>query len=224
MSEWCIIGIPARFYRYIMTKKADAPEIGDEVSYQSFGENFIRYLVTVPRLQKEIEGFLDATIEGSTEALPNDLLVGSYQFKPNDLHILRREASESEHGFALAITGVLTLTLTVMGMPVKAPMDVKIKLQVDVRTFYPLTIKLEPRKVRARDVAVNLQMPRELRRLPSRLIDRFNPMILAIRDNIARQVNRQLDRQELRESATIDILALANNALGESGDPDTLHG
>lgn len=197
------------------------PADGEEISYQTFGEHFIRYLVTVPRLQNEIAGVLDATIEGSAQALPKDLLVASYRFKPNDLHVLRHEEDDTT-GFTLELRGVLTLTLRVMGMPVPLPLQVKIDVHVDVRTFAPLTIKLQPRRVRSRDVTVNLQIPRELRALPTGILDRVNPLVIAVRENIVRQVNHQITRPELQQSATIDVLALANGALGESGDVEAM--
>lgn len=195
---------------------------GDEISYHTFGEHFIRYLVTVPRLRREIDGVLDATIEGSAQALPKDLLVASYQFRPRDLTVLRDDDSGEAVSFTLELSGTLSVTLRVVGVPVTLPLEVRIDVHIDVRTFAPLTIQLEPRKVRARDVKVSVQMPRELRALPTRLVDRVNPLVIAVRENIVRQVNHQISRPELHESATIDVLALANNALGDRGDPDAI--
>lgn len=194
------------------------PADGEEISYQVFGEHFIRYLVTVPRLKNELEATLQATVAGSADALPNDLLVLSYQFDPNDLHIDRQVGDEAEIAFELTLSGILSLTVKVMGMPVRLPMEVTLRILVDVRTFAPLTIRLEPRPVRARNVRVTTQMPRELRALPTKLLDRINPLAIAVRDNIVRQINKQLARPELVETATIDVLALANNALGGNKD------
>ena len=47
----------------------DEPADGEPISYQTFGEQFIRHLVTVPRLRAEVEQILQATMEGSAEAL-----------------------------------------------------------------------------------------------------------------------------------------------------------
>ena len=78
---------------------------GDEISYQAFGENFIRYLVTVPRLKGEVEDTLRKTVEGSRSALPNDLLVANYQFKPHDLQIHRRDAGATVFDGKVLVTG-----------------------------------------------------------------------------------------------------------------------
>lgn len=189
---------------------------GDRISYQTFGENFIRYLVTIPRLRGEIEGTLKQTVEGSTAALPKDLLVAAYQFQPDGLHIGHRELDNGEVGFSLELGGRLDLTIRLVGMPVRAPMKVDISIDIDVQTFYPLTIQLQPLPAKSRNVRVQLLMPKELRALPTHLLDRINPLVLAVRESIVREVNAQLKRPELKETATIDVLALAEGALGAS--------
>ncbi|WP_420427478.1 hypothetical protein [Algiphilus sp.] len=192
----------------------DEPAAGEEISYQTFGEHFIRYLVTVPRLKGELEEALQATIEGSADALPNDLLVASYRFAPNEMDIERRVSDEAEVGFTLLVGGLLTLKLRVMSMTVALPMEVEIRIEIDVRTFAPLTIKLEPRKLRSRNVTVETRLPRELRRLPTKILDKVNPLVLAVTDNIVRQVNRRLEDPKLAKAATIDVLAIAEGSLG----------
>lgn len=201
---------------HLDTAIPDEPAPGEEISYQTFGEHFIRYLVTAPRLRGEVEEALQATVEGSAEALPNDLLVASYRFAPKEMDIEQRVGEEAEVGFTLHVGGLLTLTVKVMGVPVSLPMDVDIRIEIDVRTFAPLTIKLEPQKLRNRNVRVTTQMPKELRALPTKLIDRMNPLAIAVADNIVRQVNRRLQDPKLADAATIDVLALAENAMGTS--------
>jgi hypothetical protein len=191
----------------------DPPAPGDRISYQSFGENFIRYLVTVPRLRGEIEEALRQTVDGSVKALPKDLLVADYQFQPDDLHIGHRELDNDEVGFTLELSGRFDLTLRVVGMPVKAPMQVEIRIDVDVLTLHPLTIRLLPQRVKSGNIRVQLMMPRELRALPTQLLDRINPLVLAVREGIVREVNTQLRRKDLAEMATIDVLALAESAM-----------
>lgn len=192
------------------------PQPGERISYQSFGENFIRYLVTVPRLRGEIEDALRQTVDGSVRALPKDLLVADYQFQPNELHIGHRELDNGEVGFSLELSGRFDLTLRLVGMPVKAPMQVEIRVDVDVHTLYPLTIRLLPQRVRSGNIRVQLLMPRELRALPTQLLDRINPLVLAVREGIVREVNAQLRREDLAEMATIDVLALAERAMRRS--------
>lgn len=195
---------------------AAEPARGARISYQSFGENFIRYLVTVPRLRGEIEDALRQTVEGSTAALPKDLLVADYQFQPDDLHIGHRELPGGDVGFVLELSGRLDLTLRLVGMPMKAPMNVVIRVDIDVHTLQPLTIRLVPLPVRSANVTVNLLMPRELRALPTQLLDRINPLVLAVRESIVREVSAQLARKDLAEMATIDVLAIAERAVGKS--------
>ncbi|MEQ8799527.1 MAG: hypothetical protein RJQ08_15920 [Salinisphaeraceae bacterium] len=192
----------------------DEPADGEPISYQTFGEQFIRHLVTVPRLRAEVEQILQATMEGSAEALPNELLVASYRFAPHDIEIERRVSDDAEVAFSLVLGGVLTLRIKVMGMTVGLPMDVSIRVAIDVHTFAPLTIKLVPRPLTHRNVKVTTRMPRELRALPTRLLDRINPLAIAVQENIVRQANHRLSRPDLAEAATVDVLALAEGALG----------
>ncbi len=194
----------------------DTPADGQRISYQTFGENFIRYLVTVPRLRSEIEGALKETVEGSTAALPKDLLVADYQFQPRDLQIEHREPEGGEVGFTLQLSGLLALSLRLMGMTVRTPMDVDIRVDVDVQTFAPLMIRLLPQPVTHRSIRVNAVMRPELRALPSALLDRINPLVLTVRESIVREVNGQLQRPELLALGTIDVLKLAESALARA--------
>lgn len=185
---------------------------GTPISYQTFGENFIRYLVTVPRLRDELEGVVQASVEGSIDALPNELLVASYRFTPKEMDIERRVSDTAEVGFALVVGGRLTLQLKAMGMSMRLPMGVELRLNIDVRTLAPLTIQLDPHRLSHRNVRVTTEMPRELRRLPTQLLDRINPLAIAVADNVIREVNRRLAAPDLAESARIDVLALAERA------------
>ncbi|WP_029891694.1 hypothetical protein [Polycyclovorans algicola] len=192
----------------------NAPQPGDLISYQAFGENFIRYLITVPRLKGEVEETLRRTVEGSRSALPNDLLVASYQFKPSDLQVHHRDAEGSGVAFTLQLTGLLDITLRVMGLPVRTPMDVEINVRIDVETRYPLTIHLVPQAISGREVKVKARMPKELRALPTQLLNRINPLVMTVREAIVREVNAQLQRDDLREATTIDVLKIASKKLG----------
>lgn len=195
----------------------DEPEPGTPISYQEFGENFIRYLVTVPRLREEMESAIQATVEGSVDALPNELLVASYRFAPRDIDIQRQVSDTAEIAFSLTVGGRLTLQLKAMGMALRLPMEVRIRADIDVRTLAPLTIRLEPRRLTHRNVRVTTEMPRELRRLPTGLLDRINPLAIAVAENVVNEVNRRLKHQDVVEAANIDVLAIAEGAL-QAGD------
>lgn len=197
-----------------------APETTDRhaaaagaISYQTFGEHFIRYLVTVPRLRAEIEETLRATVEGSTAALPKDLLVADYQFQPEALDIVHRELGGIDVGFTLSLRGQLDLTLRLMGISMHAPMAVAINVDVDVRTYAPLTIRLEPQRVSSRNIEVHPQLPDALSSLPAKWLGRITPLAATVRDSIVQEVNAQLQRPELEQLATINVLALAERAL-----------
>lgn len=196
-----------------MTDDLEKPKAGDLISYQAFGENFIRYLITVPRLKGEVEETLRKTVEGSKSALPKDMLVASYQFKPRDLQVHRREGGTTEVAFTLQLVGLLDITLRVMGLPVRMPMDVEINVDIDVQTRYPLTIELVPLRATSQNVRVNARMPKELRALPTQLLDRVNPLVLTVRESIVREVNAQLKRDEVKKATLIDVLKLAEGTL-----------
>lgn len=191
----------------------DEPEAGTPISYQTFGENFIRYLVTVPRLRTEVEEAVQLTVEQSIEALPNELLVASYEFSPNEMDIERRDGDDTNVGFALKLGGRLTLQLKAMGITVRQPMDIRLSINIDVRTLAPLTIKVEPRRIGHRNVRVTTEMPRELKRLPTKLLDRINPLAIAVADNVVKQTNQRISHPEVLEAGEIDVLALAERAL-----------
>lgn len=196
----------------------DEPEPGTPISYQTFGENFIRHLVTVPRLRSEVEAAVQGTVEGSIDALPNELLVASYQFAPNDMDIEKQGSDTAEVAFALLVGGRLTLQLKAMGIAVRLPMDIRIRVDIDVRTLAPLTIKVEPRRLTHGNVRVTTEMPRELKRLPTHLLDRINPLAIAVADNVVSQANRRLSQPDIAEAAEIDVLALAERALSGAND------
>lgn len=92
-------------------------------------------------------------------------------------------------------------------------MEVEIRVDVDVQTFAPLIIRLLPHRVTGKSIRVNAAMPSELRALPTALLDRLNPLVLAVRESIVREVNAQLARPELQALATIDVLKLAGAAM-----------
>jgi hypothetical protein len=196
-----------------MSDAVDTPNAGDLISYQAFGENFIRYLITVPRLKGEVEETLRRTVEGSRSALPKDLLVASYQFNPNDVQVHRREGAESDVAFTLTLTGLLDITLRLMGLPVRTPMDIEINVHIDVETRHPLTIQLVPQRVGNRDIKVTARLPRELRALPTHLLNRINPLVMTVRESIVREVNAQLSRDDVHAATTIDVLKLAEGKL-----------
>ena len=196
-----------------MSHAVDTPNAGDLISYQAFGENFIRYLITVPRLKGEVEETLRRTVEGSRSALPKDLLVASYQFNPNDVQVRRREGEASEVAFTLTLTGLLDITLRLMGLPVRTPMDIEINVHIDVETRHPLTIQLVPQRVGNRDIKVTARLPRELRALPTHLLNRINPLVMTVRESIVREVNAQLSRDDVHAATTIDVLKLAEGKL-----------
>lgn len=194
----------------------DEPETGTPISYQTFGENFIRYLVTVPRLRDELEDMVQATVEGSVDALPNELLVASYRFAPKEMDIERRVSDTAEVAFSLVLGGRLTLQVKAMGMTVRLPMEVELRVDIDVRTFAPLTIKLEPRRLTHSNVRVTTEMPRELQRLPTQILDRINPLAIAVAENVVNEVNRRLAHPDIAEAASIDVLTLAERAMHAS--------
>lgn len=196
-----------------MSDAGHTPNTGDLISYQAFGENFIRYLITVPRLKGEVEEALRRTVEGSRSALPKDLLVASYQFNPNDVQVHRREGAESDVAFTLTLTGLLDITLRLMGLPVRTPMDIEINVHIDVETRHPLTIQLVPQRVGNRDIKVTARLPRELRALPTHLLNRINPLVMTVRESIVREVNAQLSHDDVHAATTIDVLKLAEGKL-----------
>lgn len=198
----------------------DELEAGTPISYQTFGENFIRHLVTVPRLRHELEAAVQGTVEGSVDALPNELLVASYQFEPNEMDIDRQVSDTAEVAFALRVGGRLTLQLKVMGMTVRLPMTIQLRVDIDVRTLAPLTIQIEPQRMTHRNVRVTTEMPRELKRLPTHLLDRINPLAIAVADNVVNQANRRLSHPDIAEAARVDVLALAERAMSGATNDD----
>ena len=139
--------------------------------------------------------------------------MASYQFNPNDVQVRRREGEASEVAFTLTLTGLLDITLRLMGLPVRTPMDIEINVHIDVETRHPLTIQLVPQRVGNRDIKVTARLPRELRALPTHLLNRINPLVMTVRESIVREVNAQLSRDDVHAATTIDVLKLAEGKL-----------
>ena len=100
-----------------------------------------------------------------------------------------------------------------MGLPVRTPMDIEINVHIDVETRHPLTIQLVPQRVGNRDIKVTARLPRELRALPTHLLNRINPLVMTVRESIVREVNAQLSHDDVHAATTIDVLKLAEGKL-----------
>lgn len=178
------------------------------ISYAEFGHNFIRYVVTAERLRHEIEGVLQALIEGSVRKFPADLLVASYVFQLSDVDVHPIANKLPDVSFVMLLNGNLKLEVKLLNLRLKFTLGVEIKLHMDVRTYAPLTLKLILHPVRDSDIRTEV----DGHGLPSEVLEHLRIVGPIVREEIVREVNARIVSPELIAATEIDVLHLAASA------------
>lgn len=178
------------------------------ISYAEFGHNFIRYVVTADRLRGEIETVLKAMIEGSVKKFPADLLVASYVFQLQDVDVHPIVNRLPDVSFVLQLNGDLRLEVKLLNLRLKFTLKVEIRLDLDVQTYAPLTLKLILHPVR--DAQIRTEV--DGHGLPSGVLEHLRIVGPIVRDEIVREVNARIASPELVAATEIDVLQLAASA------------
>ncbi|WP_420465374.1 hypothetical protein [Panacagrimonas sp.] len=178
------------------------------ISYADFGHNFIRYVVTAERLRGEIEEVLKALIEGSVKKFPADLLVASYVFRLQDVDVHPLMNRLPEVSFVMVLSGELKLDVRLLNLRFKFTLNVEIRLDLDVQTYAPLTVKLLLAPVTHAGIRTDI----DSHGLPAEVLEQLRIVGPIVRDEIVREVNERLASPELVAATEIDVLALAASA------------
>lgn len=178
------------------------------ISYAEFGHNFVRYVVTAERLRGEIETVLKAMIEGSVSKFPADLLVASYVFQLQDVDVLPITNKLPDVSFVMLIEGDLKLEVKVINLRLKFTLKVEIRLNIDVRTYAPLNLKLILHPVKDSQIRTEV----DGHGLPSEVLEHLRIVGPIVREEIVREVNARIASPELVAATNIDVLQLAATA------------
>lgn len=190
------------------------------LSYADFGHEFIRQAVSAQRLSREIEATLQSSIEGTVQKMPADLIVASYSFKLNNADVTPHLDRLPIIAFFVKLCGTILLDVKVVNVQLKFSLGVEIKIQADVETYAPLTIKLVLSPIS--DSAIRIDV--DPHNIPSDLLDRFRLIAPIVRSELVSQVNERIASAEIQSATTIDVLHLVQNttlSVGTDGAPST---
>ncbi len=178
------------------------------ISYAEFGHNFVRYVVTAERLRGEIETVLKAMIEGSVSKFPADLLVASYVFQLQDVDVLPITNKLPDVSFVMLLVGDLKLEVKLINLRLKFTLKVEIRLNIDVRTYAPLNLKLILHPIKDSQIRTEV----DGHGLPSEVLEHLRIVGPIVREEIVREVNARIASPELVAATNIDVLQLAASA------------
>jgi len=169
--------------------------------------------VTAERLRGEIETVLKAMIEGSVSKFPADLLVASYVFQLQDVDVLPITNKLPDVSFVMLIEGDLKLEVKLLNLRLKFTLKVEIRLNIDVRTYAPLNLKLILHPVKDSQIRTEV----DGHGLPSEVLEHLRivgPIVREeiVREEIVREVNARIASPELVAATNIDVLQLAATA------------
>lgn len=178
------------------------------ISYAEFGHNFVRYVVTAERLRGEIETVLKAMIEGSVSKFPADLLVASYVFQLQDVDVLPITNKLPDVSFVMLLVGDLKLEVKLINLRLKFTLKVEIRLNIDVRAYAPLNLKLILHPIKDSQIRTEV----DGHGLPSEVLEHLRIVGPIVREEIVREVNARIASPELVAATNIDVLQLAASA------------
>lgn len=179
------------------------------LSYEQFGHEFVHRLITPDRIRRELQVLLAEPIEGVMNVLPADMITARYVFKLSDVKITLKPERLPELALRQRITGMLELSVRILGMPFRFTLRVGIRLEQQVRAYAPLTLKLETKPCDATSLDIDV----DAHGLPSEILDRFNIIETAVRAEVVQQVNKRLESGPVARALNIDVARLAEHAV-----------
>lgn len=178
------------------------------LTYEQFGRDFIHRAITPARVRRELLKLLAEPIEGSISRLPAELLTARYVFRLQDVHVETRPDALPELGLRQRLVGTLALTVKLLGLPLRFTLQIGIRLEQRVRTYAPLTVRIETQPIdpAAVDIAVDAH------NMPGEVLDRLNLIEGAVRAEVVEEVNRRLRSGAIAAATNIDLLHLTERA------------
>lgn len=180
----------------------------DGLSYEQFGHHFVHRLVTPARIERELKALLAAPIEGSLSKLPAEMLTARYTFRLTDAKVETRPERLPQLALRQRLGGVLDLSVRVLGLPLRFTLQLGIRLEQEVRTYAPLTLKIETHPVDAASIDITV----DPHGLPSQIVDQLNIIERAVRAEVVDEVNRRINSGPIVRATTIDVSRLAEHA------------
>lgn len=180
----------------------------NELSYEQFGQQFIHSLVTPERIERELRALLAEPINGTMSKLPVELLTAKYSFTLQDAQISRRPECLPQLGLRQRISGLIALTVNLLGLNLRFTLRVIIHLEQIVRVYEPLFLRIETRSLDANSVELQVD-PHDL---PGEILDRLTIIERAVRAEVLEEVNRRLLRGTIAEALTINLGRIAEEA------------
>ena len=183
---------------------------GDEhISFDQFGRNFMREVVTADRVAATIASVVGERIEmGPMAAGPRDAAQASLRGKLADVDV---SLVGAHHADALRFSALVRLECT---LAVKAPVLNKryrgvltIPLMLDVRTASPLRIVIDVEPPAPAAIGVEL----EAKDRSGRLIQILGNIDGEVRARAAAEVARRVESPEARRHREIDVLAMVDD-------------
>jgi hypothetical protein len=186
----------------------------EHISFDQFGHNFMREVVTTERVAATIASVVGETIEvGPLAAGPRDAAKATLRGKLADVDVsLVDSDSESDaDGHAMRFTALVRLDCT---LAVKAPVINKryrgtltIPLVLDVRTASPVRLVIDVEPPSVPDIGVDL----ESKDRSGRLIQVLGNIDGEVRTRAAAEVARRVEAPEARRHREIDVLAMVDD-------------
>ena len=184
---------------------------GDEhISFDQFGRNFMRHIVTTERVAAAIASVVGERIEvGPMAAGPRDAARASLRGKLAGVDVARADADPD--GETMRFTALVRLDCT---LAVKAPVFDKryrgtltIPLLLHVRTASPVRLVIDVEPPSPPDIGVEL----ESRDRSGRLIQVLGNIDGEVRTRTAAEVARRVEAPEARRHREIDVLAMVDD-------------
>jgi hypothetical protein len=181
---------------------------GGELSYEQFGLQFVHQLVTPARVERELRNLLAEPVKGVVSRLPAELVTARYTFYFQDVRVITRPECLPQLGLRQRITGLIALTVNLLGLNLRFTLQLAIHLEQQIRVYEPLTLKIETRPL---DTA-SIELDVDPHGLPSEILDRLNLIERAVLAEVVDEVNRRLASGPIAEATTIDLRRIAEEA------------
>jgi hypothetical protein len=178
------------------------------LSYEQFGVQFVHQLVTPERIERELRALLKEPIKGVVSRLPAELVTARYTFYLQDVQVVTRPECVPQLGLRQKITGLIALTVGLLGLSMRFTLQLTIHLEQLVRAYAPLTLRVETRPIDGSSVELDV----DPHGLPSEILDRLNLIEGAIYAEVVDEVNRRLSSGPIAEAINIDLQRIAAEA------------
>lgn len=191
---------------------------GSELSYEQFGGQFVRMLVTPERVERELKALLAEPIKGVVSRLPAELVTARYTFYLQDVQVVTRPECLPQLGLRQRISGLIALSVGLLGLNLRFTLQLVIQLEQLVRVFAPLTLKLETPSISGSSVELDV----DPHGLPSEILDRLNIIERAVRAEVVDEVNRRIASGPIASALNINLQRIAEEArLAPPAEPVT---